>query len=67
MRSGGFVERVGALDLAAVELQPWEDVADPAGGELEDFAACARDIHELLQELAPVLGAGRPPVARPGA
>ncbi len=55
--SGGFAERLDGLDLAAIELEPWEDVIDPAGGELEDFEACARDIHELLAELAPFIGA----------
>jgi len=66
LASGGFSECVGALGLAAVELESWEDVADPAGGELVDFEACARDIHQLLAELAPVLDVGRPPVASPG-
>jgi protein-tyrosine phosphatase len=48
-------ERVGDLGLATVELEPWEDVADPAGGELAEFEACAHEIHRLLMELAPAL------------
>ena len=54
-RSGSFPERVAALHLDAVALEPWEDVADPAGGELPEFEACAREIHRLLRELAPAL------------
>jgi protein-tyrosine phosphatase len=61
--AGAFSERVAALDLAAVVLEPWEDVIDPAGGDLPEFETCAREIHDLLGRLAPVLGAGRPPLA----
>jgi protein-tyrosine phosphatase len=57
LAAGSFSERVRALGLAEVELEPWEDVDDPAGGELEDFEACARDIHALLTDLAPLLSA----------
>ena len=56
LAAGGFSARVHALGLATVELEPWEDVEDPAGGDLEDFESCARDIHALLAGLAPVLG-----------
>jgi protein-tyrosine-phosphatase len=52
---GPFAERVAALGLADVELEPWEDVADPAGGDLPEFEACAREIHELLVSLAPAI------------
>jgi protein-tyrosine phosphatase len=48
-------ERVGELRLATLELELWEDVADPAGGELAEFEACARDIYQLLMTLAPAL------------
>jgi protein-tyrosine-phosphatase len=44
-------DRVRALDLAAVELDPWEDVTDPAGGELPEFEACAKEINDLMGEL----------------
>jgi protein-tyrosine phosphatase len=57
LASGGFRERLDALDLASIELEPWEDVIDPAGGELPEFEACARDIHQLLNDLAPFLAA----------
>ena len=50
-----FAERVAGLHLEEVVLQPWEDVEDPAGGELPEFEACAREIHELVAQLAPAL------------
>jgi protein-tyrosine phosphatase len=52
---GSLAERVSALRLADVELEPWEDVDDPAGGEPEVFHRCAVEIHELLATLRPVL------------
>jgi protein-tyrosine-phosphatase len=64
--SGTFAERVRALELAEVVLEPWEDVIDPARGDLPEFEACARDIHELLAALAPLInqeGDGRSPLA----
>jgi protein-tyrosine-phosphatase len=50
--AGTLPERVAALRLADVELEPWEDVEDPAGGELEVFQACATEILELIEDLA---------------
>jgi protein-tyrosine-phosphatase len=44
-------ERVAALGLDTVELEPWEDVVDPAGGDLPEFEACAQEINELLTHL----------------
>ena len=38
-----------------VELEPWEDVVDPAGGDLDVFLDCAREIADLLHELIPRL------------
>jgi protein-tyrosine-phosphatase len=52
---GTLAERVASLRLDAVVLEPWEDVDDPAGGEPEVFHRCAREIHELLSTLRPVL------------
>ncbi|HEX6475807.1 MAG TPA: hypothetical protein VF005_00925 [Acidimicrobiales bacterium] len=46
--SGTLQERVAVLRLDQVELEPWEDVDDPAGGELEDFQGCAAEIVELV-------------------
>jgi protein-tyrosine-phosphatase len=53
---GSFAERVASLRLEDVELEAWEDIDDPAGGDLPEFEACARDIHDLLGVLAPALG-----------
>jgi protein arginine phosphatase len=44
--------RVAELDLAAVELRPWEEVVDPGGGEVEAFIACAQEVVPLVDELA---------------
>jgi protein-tyrosine-phosphatase len=52
---GSLSMRVSALDLAAVELEPWEDVDDPAGGDLDVFIGCARDLLHLVRDLAPRL------------
>lgn len=48
-------ERVASLDLAGVELEPWEEVIDPGGGDAEVFAACAVEVVALVARLAPRL------------
>ncbi|MFA5886009.1 MAG: hypothetical protein WDA60_19320, partial [Acidimicrobiia bacterium] len=50
-----LVSRVVALGLGEVELEDWEDVDDPAGGELPVFEACAVEIRDLVAALAPAL------------
>jgi protein-tyrosine-phosphatase len=50
-----LAERLAALGLDAVELEPWEDVVDPAGGDEEIFLDCAREIAHLVHALAPRL------------
>lgn len=45
--------RVAALDLEVVEIEPWEDVADPAGGDLPEFETCVQEIDILLEQLLP--------------
>jgi protein-tyrosine-phosphatase len=50
-----FADRIAALDLADVELEPWEDVIDPAGGEAGVFVATAEEIAEQVHVLAPRL------------
>lgn len=47
-----LAERVAELELAAVELQPWEEVVDPGGGEVEAFIACAQEVVPLVADLA---------------
>jgi hypothetical protein len=48
-------ERVADLELADVELGDWEEVVDPGGGEVEAFTACAYEVVELIEQLAPRL------------
>jgi protein-tyrosine-phosphatase len=45
-------ERVAALTLAEVELEDWEEVVDPGGGDADAFTACAVEVTELVGELA---------------
>lgn len=47
--------RIAGLDLANVELEPWEEVVDPGGGEVDVFIDCARDIVVLVDRLAELL------------
>jgi protein-tyrosine-phosphatase len=53
--SGSIAERVAFLRLDTVELEHWEDVDDPAGGDEIVFHECAREIRTLLDQLAPAL------------
>jgi protein-tyrosine-phosphatase len=48
-------DRVASLHLADVELEDWEEVVDPGGGDAEAFAACAAEVVELVAALAPRL------------
>jgi protein-tyrosine-phosphatase len=50
-----LVERVAALGLASIELERWEDVEDPAGGEVEVYVSCANELAQLCAGLAPRL------------
>jgi protein-tyrosine-phosphatase len=47
--------RIATLGLAEVRLEDWEEVVDPGGGDAEDFAACAREVVDLVAALAPRL------------
>jgi protein-tyrosine phosphatase len=44
--------RLKLLQPATLELEPWEEVADPAGGELPEYLACARELDRLIERLA---------------
>ena len=48
-------ERVAKIRLHELQLEPWEDVVDPAGGDLDVFVDCAKEISDLLHELIPRL------------
>lgn len=50
-----LAERVARLDLAHVELEDWEEVVDPGGGDAATFAECAREVVDLVEQLAPRL------------
>jgi len=46
-----LAERVRALDLVALPIEPWEDVEDPAGGDDDVYVACAEELVVLCTEL----------------
>jgi protein-tyrosine-phosphatase len=50
-----FADRVARLQLETVTLEPWEDVIDPAGGDVDVFHETAREIQALIHALAPRL------------
>jgi protein-tyrosine-phosphatase len=53
-----FAERLAAMKLADVQLESWEDVDDPAGGDLPIFRVCAREIRDLIDQLVPEVAPG---------
>jgi protein-tyrosine-phosphatase len=46
-----LADRLADLELAKVELEDWEDVADPAGGDDATYVDCARELWDLSTEL----------------
>lgn len=50
-----LANRVAALRLDEVPIEPWEDVDDPAGGEDEAYVTCAADLADLVTLLSPRL------------
>lgn len=48
---GSMVDRLRRLRLDSVDLEPWEEVVDPGGGEVEDFISCAVDVVDVLERL----------------
>ncbi len=48
-------ERVAALELGGIDPLGQGDVADPAGGDEEEYVDCARELSALIGELAPRL------------
>lgn len=53
--TGSLADRVVSLDLAGAEPEPWEEVIDPGGGDDAAFAACAREVVDLVAVLAAAL------------
>jgi protein-tyrosine phosphatase len=52
---GSLAWRLGQLGLDAVVLERQEDVDDPAGGDIDDYRACAAEVDRLVRELLPRL------------
>ena len=50
-----LLDRIRALDLAGLEIEEWEEVVDPAGGEQPEFDACAQEIDALVDQLIELL------------
>ncbi|MFM8649152.1 MAG: hypothetical protein ACKODY_05215 [Actinomycetota bacterium] len=48
---GPLPERLAALDLGAVTIEPWEEIIDPGGGEVEDFISCAVEVVDLIDQV----------------
>ena len=47
-----LANRLKLLQPATIELEPWEEVADPAGGDLPEYVACAQELDGLIERLA---------------
>lgn len=52
-----LTQRIVALGAAELEIEPWEEVLDPAGGDQAMFDRCLGEIADLVSELLPRLGA----------
>jgi len=50
-----LADRLAALGLAEVEIEPWEDVEDPAGGDDPVYVSCAEELADLCNRLLPLL------------
>lgn len=48
---GDLADNIRRLGLDSARLEPWEEVVDPGGGEVDDFIACAREIVDILDRL----------------
>lgn len=48
---GPMTDRIRRLELDSVSLEPWEEVVDPGGGEVEDFISCAFEVVDVLEQL----------------
>jgi protein-tyrosine-phosphatase len=52
----GLARRLPRLGLDRGQLEPWEEVPDPAGGDLPEVEACAKVVLDLTTQLAALLG-----------
>jgi hypothetical protein len=48
---GTLAERLASLELGTVAIEPWEEIVDPGGGEVEDFISCAVEVVELIDQV----------------
>jgi protein-tyrosine-phosphatase len=48
---GDIETRIAAMGLAEVEIEDWEEVVDPAGGDQEIFDRCAEELERLVSQL----------------
>ena len=46
-----LIERIRALGLGDLPIEPWEDVEDPAGGDDERYVSCAKELADLCVDL----------------
>jgi len=54
--SGGTLDqRIADAGFEAHDFEQWEEVVDPAGGEIPEFVAAATQIHDLVEGLLPIL------------
>jgi protein-tyrosine-phosphatase len=53
--SGSLPDRVASVMAGSAPLEVWEEVEDPAGGDVEVVAACAAEILGLVTFLAELL------------
>jgi protein-tyrosine-phosphatase len=47
--------RVHGLHPASVHLEPWEDIDDPAGGDLPEYVSCVKELDGLVARLAELI------------
>lgn len=50
-----LAQRVADLHFDAVDLEDWEEVLDPGGGDVDVFVACAHEVYDLIERLAAAL------------
>jgi protein-tyrosine-phosphatase len=47
-----FANRLKLLQPATVALEDWEEVHDPAGGDLPEYVACAQELDRLIERFS---------------
>ena len=53
---GPLQQRIADLRLHELAVEPWEEVVDPGGGEVEAFIECAYEVVTLTDELVSQIG-----------